>query len=129
MNALTFACFGTAAALLGMIIAYAIYGRKALPRLHKKWGSAPEGFKADWTFFFDYIHEIFIIMTKAAAFIADMIVDKILQGIQWTVGAIFEIVGDGFSSFQARKVRVQLTLSLVGVVALVAVVLLTGGLI
>ena len=129
VNALTFACFGTAAALLGMIIAYAIYGRKALPRLHKKWGSAPEGFKADWTFFFDYIHEIFIIMTKAAAFIADMIVDKILQGIQWTVGAIFEIVGDGFSSFQARKVRVQLTLSLVGVVALVAVVLLTGGLI
>ena len=129
VNALTFACFGTAAALLGMIIAYALYGRKALPRLHKKWGSAPEGFKADWTFFFDYIHEIFIIMTKAAAFIADMIVDKILQGIQWTVGAIFEIVGDGFSSFQARKVRVQLTLSLVGVVALVAVVLLTGGLI
>jgi NADH-quinone oxidoreductase subunit L len=129
VNALTFACFGTAAALLGMIIAYALYGRKALPRLHAKWGSAPEGFKADWTFFFDYIHEIFIIMTKVAAFVADMFVDKVLQGIQWTVGAIVEIVGDGFSSFQARKVRVQLTLSLVGVVALVAVVLLTGGLI
>ncbi|WP_407457468.1 NADH-quinone oxidoreductase subunit L [Fibrobacter sp.] len=129
VNALTFACFGTAAALLGMIIAYALYGRKALPHLHAKWGSAPEGFKADWTFFFDYIHEIFIIMTKVAAFVADMFVDKVLQGIQWTVGAIIEIVGDGFSSFQARKVRVQLTLSLVGVVALVAVVLLTGGLI
>lgn len=129
VNALTFACFGTAAALLGMIIAYALYGRKALPHLHAKWGSAPEGFKADWTFFFDYIHEIFIIMTKVAAFVADMFVDKVLQGIQWTVGAIVEIVGDGFSSFQARKVRVQLTLSLVGVVALVAVVLLTGGLI
>ena len=129
VNALTFACFGTAAALLGMIIAYALYGRKALPRLYAKWGSAPEGFKADWTFFFDYIHEIFIIMTKVAAFVADMFVDKVLQGIQWTVGAIVEIVGDGFSSFQARKVRVQLTLSLVGVVALVAVVLLTGGLI
>ena len=128
VNALTFACFGTAAALLGMIIAYAIYGRKALPRLHKKWGSAPEGFKADWTFFFDYIHEIFITITKAAAFIADMVVDKILQAIQWTVGSIAEIVGDGVSTFQVRKVRVQLTLSLVGVVALVAVVLLTGGL-
>ena len=129
VNALTFACFGTAAALLGMFIAYAIYGRKQLPRLHAKWGSAPEGFKADWTFFFDYIHELFIVMTKAAAFIVDMFVDKILQGIQWTVGSIFEIVGDGFSAFQARKVRVQLTLSLVGVAALVAVVLLTGGLI
>ena len=129
VNPMAFACFGTAAALLGMIIAYVIYGTKRLPRLHKKWGSAPEGFKADWTFFFDYIHEIFIVMTKAFAFIADMIVDKILQGIQWTVGAIVEIVGDGVSSFQARKVRVQLTLSLVGVVALIAVVLMTGGLI
>ena len=126
---MTFACFGTAAALLGMFIAYAVYGRKKLPRLHAKWSSAPEGFKADWTFFFDYIHEIFIVMTKAFAFIADMFVDKVLQGIQWTVGAIVEIVGDGVSSFQARKVRVQLTLSLVGVVALIAVVLMTGGLI
>ena len=128
VNPMAFACFGTAAALLGMFIAYVVYGTKRLPRLHAKWGSAPEGFKADWTFFFDYIHEIFIIMTKAFAFIADMIVDKILQGLQWTAGAIVEIVGDGVSSFQARKVRIQLTLSLVGVVALVAVVLLTGGL-
>jgi len=128
VNPMAFACFGTAAALLGMFIAYVVYGTKRLPRLHAKWGSAPEGFKADWTFFFDYIHEIFIIMTKAFAFIADMIVDKILQGLQWTAGAIVEIVGDGMSSFQARKVRIQLTLSLVGVVALVAVVLLTGGL-
>ena len=129
VNPMTFACFGTAAALLGMFIAYAVYGRKKLPRLHAKWSSAPEGFKADWTFFFDYIHEIFIVMTKAFAVIADMFVDKVLQGIQWTVGAIVEIVGDGVSSFQARKVRVQLTLSLVGVVALIAVVLMTGGLI
>ena len=128
VNPMTFACFGTAAAVLGMIIAYVVYGLKRQPRLHAKWGSAPEGFKADWTFFFDYIHEIFIVMTKVAAFVVDMIVDKILQGIQWTIGSIVEIVGDGVSSFQVRKVRVQLTLSLVGVVALVAVVLLTGGL-
>ncbi len=128
VNPLAFACFGTAATLLGMMIAYMVYGLKRLPRLHAKWGSAPEGFKADWTFFFDYIHEIFIVITKALAFVADMFVDKVLQAAQWTVGAIVEIVGDGVSSFQARKVRVQLTLSLVGVVALIAVVLLTGGL-
>ena len=128
VNPMAFACFGTAAALLGMFIAYVIYGTKRLPRLHAKWGSAPEGFKADWTFFFDYIHSIFIVMFKAAAFVADVIVDKILQATQWTIGAITEIVGDGVSSFQARKVRVQLTLSLVGLVALTAVVLLTGGL-
>ena len=128
VNPMAFACFGTAAALLGMFIAYVIYGTKRLPRLHAKWGSAPEGFKADWTFFFDYIHSIFIVMFKAAAFVADVFVDKVLQAIQWTIGAITEIVGDGVSSFQARKVRVQLTLSLVGLVALTAVVLLTGGL-
>ena len=128
VNPMAFACFGTAAALLGMFIAYVVYGTKRLPRLHAKWGSAPEGFKADWTFFFDYIHSIFIVMFKAAAFVADVIVDKVLQATQWTIGAITEIVGDGVSSFQARKVRVQLTLSLVGLVALTAVVLLTGGL-
>lgn len=128
VNPMAFACFGTAAALLGMFIAYVIYGTKRLPRLHAKWGSAPEGFKADWTFFFDYIHSIFIVMFKAAAFVADVFVDKVLQAIQWTIGSITEIVGDGVSSFQARKVRVQLTLSLVGLVALTAVVLLTGGL-
>ena len=128
VNPMAFACFGTAAALLGMFIAYVVYGTKRLPRLHAKWGSAPEGFKADWTFFFDYIHSIFIVMFKAAAFVADVFVDKVLQAIQWTIGAIIEIVGDGVSSFQARKVRVQLTLSLVGLVALTAVVLLTGGL-
>lgn len=128
VNPMVFACFGTAAALLGMFIAYVIYGTKRLPRLHAKWGSAPEGFKADWTFFFDYIHSIFIVMFKAAAFVADVFVDKVLQAIQWTIGSITEIVGDGVSSFQARKVRVQLTLSLVGLVALTAVVLLTGGL-
>ena len=128
VNALTFACFGTAAALLGMIIAYAVYGRARIPHISAKVSSAPEGAKADWTFFFDYIHEIFITITKAAAFVADMVVDKILQGIQWTVGSIVEIVGDGVSNFQVRKVRVQLTFSLLGVAALVAVVLLTGGL-
>jgi NADH-quinone oxidoreductase subunit L len=57
-----------------------------------------------------------------------MSVDKVLQGIQWTVGSIVEIIGDGVSSFQVRKVRVQLRISLVGVAASVAVVLLTGGL-
>ena len=51
-----------------------------------------------------------------------------MQAAQWTIGAIVEILGDGVSAFQVRKVRVQLTLSLLGVVALVAVVLLTGGL-
>ncbi|WP_298770353.1 NADH-quinone oxidoreductase subunit L [uncultured Fibrobacter sp.] len=129
VNPMMFACFGTAAALLGMFIAYVIYGTKRLPHLDIKWGSAPEGFKADWTFFFDYIHSIFIVMFNAFAFIADMFVDKVLQGIQWTCGAIVEILGDGIASFQAGKVRIQLTLSLVGVVALIAVVLLTGGLI
>ena len=128
VNPMAFACFGTAAAILGMIIAYAVYGTKRMPRISEKESSAPEGFKANWTFFFDYIHEIFIVMTKVAAFVADVIIDKILQATQWTIGAIAEILGDGVSAFQVRKVRVQLTLSLLGVVALVAVVLLTGGL-
>ena len=36
VNALMFACFGTAAALLGMMIAYAVYGRTRIPRISAK---------------------------------------------------------------------------------------------
>ena len=56
-----------------------------------------------------------------------MVVEKVLQAIQWTVGSIAEILGDGAAAFQVRKVRLQLALSVAGVAILVAVVLLTGG--
>ncbi|MCF0223570.1 MAG: NADH-quinone oxidoreductase subunit L [Fibrobacter sp.] len=127
VNPMTFAGLGTLAALLGMFIAYRIFAKARIPSA--KGSSAPEGKKAVWTFFFDYVHGVFVTAVNILAWIADMVVDKILQAFQWTLGAIAEILGDGVATFQVRKVRLQLTLSILGVVALIAVVLLTGGLI
>ena len=126
VNPLIFAGLGTLAALLGMFIALKVYGSSRVPEA--KGSSAPEGFKADWTFFFDCVHKFCgIIPVAVLAWIADVVVEKILQAAQWMVGAIAEILGDGAAAFQVRKVRLQLALSVAGVAILVAVVLLTGG--
>ena len=126
VNPLLFAGLGTLAALLGMFIALKVYGSSRVPEA--KGSSAPEGFKADWTFFFDTIHKFCgIIPVAVLAWIADVVVEKILQAAQWMVGALAEILGDGAAAFQVRKVRLQLALSVAGVAILVAVVLLTGG--
>lgn len=123
---LIFAGLGTLAALLGMFIALKVYGSAKIPQT--KGGTAPEGFKADWTFFFDKIHKFCgIIPVSVLAWIVDVVLDKILQAAQWTVGAIATIFGDGIASVQVRKVRLQLALSVAGVAILVAIVLLTGG--
>ena len=126
VNPLIFAGLGTLAALLGMFIALKVYGNARVPAA--KGSSAPEGFKADWTFFFDTIHKFCgVIPVAVLAWIADVVVEKILQAAQWMVGALAEILGDGAAAFQVRKVRLQLALSVAGVAILVAVVLLTGG--
>lgn len=126
VNPMIFAGLGTLAAIVGIFIAYAAFG-KNVPTATKS--TRPEGGKATWTFLFDIIHGWFITATNVVAWIVDMVVDRILQVVQWMVGAIAEILGDGVASFQVRKVRLQLALSLAGVAALVIVVLLTGGMI
>jgi NADH-quinone oxidoreductase subunit L len=128
VNPMIFAGLGTLAALVGMFIAYKVYGKARVPAA--KGSSAPEGYKATWTFFFDILHKYCgIIPVTILAWICDVVVDKILQAIQWTVGAIATIVGDGATVFQVRKVRLQVAFSIVGVAALVLVVLLTGGIV
>lgn len=128
VNPMIFAGLGTLAALVGMFIAYKVYGKARVPAA--KGSSAPEGYKATWTFFFDILHKYCgIFPVTILAWICDVVVDKILQAIQWTVGAIATIVGDGATVFQVRKVRLQVAFSIVGVAALVLVVLLTGGIV
>ncbi len=126
VNPMIFAALGTAAALVGIIIAYSLFSKK----IPAATGSTrPEGGKATWTFLFDIIHGWFIGLTHIVAWIVDNCVDKLVQFVQWLVAGIVEILGDGAASFQVRKVRLQLALSVAGVAALVIVVLLTGGLI
>lgn len=128
VNPMVFAGLGTLAALIGMFIAYKVYGKARVPAA--KGSSAPEGYKASWTFFFDNLHKYCgIIPVSVLAWICDVVVDKILQAIQWTLGAIATILGDGAASFQVRKIRLQVAFSIAGVAALVLVVLLTGGIV
>ncbi|WP_407441067.1 NADH-quinone oxidoreductase subunit L [Fibrobacter sp.] len=127
-NPVIFAALGTVAAVVGMLIAYKVYGKARVPAA--KGSSAPEGAKATWTFLFDSLHKYCgIIPVSVLAWICDVVVDKILQAFQWTLGAIASILGDGATAFQVRKVRLQVAFSVAGVAALVLVVLLTGGLV
>ncbi len=127
INPMVFAGLGTLAALLGMGIAWAKYGKARIPAA--KGSSAPQGKMATWTFIWDYAHGVVITVVDAIAWVVDNCIDKLVQFAQWLVAGIAEVLGDGAASFQVRKVRLQIALSIAGVAALVIVVLLTGGLI
>lgn len=127
INPMVFAGLGTLAALLGMGIAWAKYGKARIPQA--KGSSAPQGKMATWTFIWDYAHGVVITVVDAIAWVVDNCIDKLVQFAQWLVAGIAEVLGDGAASFQVRKVRLQIALSIAGVAALVIVVLLTGGLI
>ena len=108
-----------------MFIAWRVYANKRIPE--PKDSGAPEGSAAAWTFIWDYIHVGFIFPVRILAWVCDVVVDKFLQICQWMVGAIGVILGDGASSFQVRRVRLQLALSIFGVVILVLVALFAEG--
>ena len=127
VNPVIFAALGTLAALFGMFIAWKGWMHAHIPEA--KDSSAPKGYAAGWTFMWDYVHSFFVKAVYVAAWICEKVVDAFLQAFQWMLGAIATIVGDGVTVFQVRKVRLQLGLSLLGIIALIVVVLLTGGLV
>ena len=126
VNPVIFAALGTLAALFGMFVAWKGWGKAHIPSV-KGASTAPEGYAAGWTFMWDYVHLFFIKAVHVVAWICDVVVDKILQAIQWMIGAIVSILGDGATVFQVRKVRLQLCFSILGVALLVLVFFLTGG--
>lgn len=119
-----FAVIGTVAALLGAFIAWKKYsGRVPTP----KGSSAPQGRGATWTFAFDSLHEIFIQITYVVAWIADNVVNRFVMMLQWLVAGITELLGEFVSMFQVRRVRLQLCLSLFGVVIVSLLAFVHGG--
>ena len=125
---LTFAILGTIAALVGVCVGYMIFTRKRIPQLKKNADSAPVGGARDWTFFFDYVHNIVIKAFEILAWVTDVVIDKFVQILQWMVCSIVFIVGDGLRSLQVRKVRLQVALSIAGMAIIGIVVYLCGGL-
>ena len=121
-----FALLGTIAAVFGMFVAWKLYANRRIPL--PKGSSAPEGLGATWTFCFDKLHGVFINAFKVLAWIAENVVNRFVMMLQWLVGGLGELLGDFVSGLQVAKVRLQMTLSIICVVALVVVVLVRGGL-
>ena len=121
-----FALLGTIAAVFGMFVAWKLYANRRIPL--PKGSSAPEGLGATWTFCFDKLHGVFINAFKVLAWIAENVVNRFVMMLQWLVGGLGELLGDFVSGLQVAKVRLQMTLSIICVVALVVVVLVCGGL-
>ena len=126
VNPVIFAALGTAAALVGMFIAWKVFGRARIIGV-KGVSTVPEGSAASWTFLWDYIHCAFVAGVNILAWFCDIVVEKVLQAIQWTTAAIVEILGDGASFLQVRKVRLQLAFSIAGMALLVMLVVFSGG--
>lgn len=127
-SVLVFAVLGTAAALVGAFIGYKIFAYRRVPAVKRNETSAPVGGKADWTFAFDYVHGWFIAAFEGLAWVADRIVDGIVSAVQWTIGSLVLILGDGVRTFQVRKIRLQVGLSIAGVGIIAIVAYLCGGL-
>ena len=179
VNPMIFAGLGTLAAVVGVIIAFTVFGGKTLSKAEGTVGKVILGlvifamvaglgyvmmpvfqgaepktlamigavvlmvvllivlwarnthreFKNTWVFLFDIIHGWFIGLVNVVAFVVDVCVDRLLQFVQWLVGSVHQLVGEGVSCFQVRKVRLQLAFSIAGVAALVLVLLVVGDLV
>ena len=127
VNPVIFAALGAAAALVGMFIAWKVFTRARIIGV-KGASTVPEGSAASWTFLWDYIHSAFINMTRIAAWLCDVVVENVLQALQWVIASVVDILGEGASALQVRKVRLQLAISIAGVAILVLLVLKMGGL-
>lgn len=127
-SALVFAVLGTAAAIVGAFIGYRLFAHRRIPEVKKNESAAPVGGKAAWTFFFDYVHAWFVAAFNGLAWIADRVVDKFILIVQWTIGSLMLILGDGVRTFQVRGIRLQVALSLACLSAIAIVAYLCGGL-
>jgi NADH-quinone oxidoreductase subunit L len=120
-----FAGLGTAAALIGILIAWKLYSGR-VPAA--KGDATPKDRAAEWTFFFDKLHKVCgIAPTYFVAWIADAVVNRFVMLLQWFVGALSIILSDGIRVFQVRKIRLQMGLSLLGMALVLVVVALYGG--
>ncbi|MDR3001494.1 MAG: NADH-quinone oxidoreductase subunit L [Fibromonadaceae bacterium] len=115
-SALFFSVTGCGAAIIGLVFA-AIYFRKKIP----KYPGHDElvGFTKTWTFVFDKLNFVLVILpVRIAMFILDL-VNRFLRIKMVVIGAIPVICAEGLRFMQAGKLRVQLALSVIGSVIVI----------
>jgi NADH-quinone oxidoreductase subunit L len=86
--------------------------------------SAPYGFGAAWTFAFDRVYHVAVVLpVKFVSFIGAFIVETLVfQGLtELTRVVAVNVIGGGFVLSQRSRLRTHLALSLLGLVAVVAV--------
>ncbi len=127
-SVLVFAVLGTAAALIGAFIGYRLFAHRRIPSVKKNETAAPVGGKAAWTFALDYVHAWFVAAFEGLAWVCDRVVDKLVLVIQWTIGSLVVILGDGVRALQVRKIRLQVALGIAGMSVIAIVAYLCGGL-
>jgi NADH-quinone oxidoreductase subunit L len=119
-SVMVFALAGTAAAVIGALLGYLAYGRKA-PSTEGAPG--PHGFGKRWTLAFDTLHLIAILPTKAAAWISDVIIQPLFERTQIVLGYMAAGTGDALRKLQQPSIRIQLGMAIVGAVILTASIL------
>ncbi len=120
-----FALLGTLAAFLGIFIAWKLFMR---PVPQTKDDTVPRGLGGDWTFFFDKLHYYCVLVpVRALAWVCDKAINSFVMLIQWFIGGMAEILGEGVRSIQARKIRVQVGLSFAGMILVLALAVFCGG--
>jgi len=117
---------GTAAALIGWLaIARPLYGKGPTGKtVAEHPSSAPYGFGAAWTFAFDRLYNVTVVMpVKVVSFIGAFIVEAfIVAGLTEMVRVVtVNVVAGGFVLSQRSRLRTHLALSVFGLVTVVAV--------
>jgi NADH-quinone oxidoreductase subunit L len=121
-SAMVFAAIGTLAALAGATLAWKLWAKAKVEAVGD---TAPKGFGGHWTYAFDYLHAVAIVPTKAVSWILDKIVQTVVfAGSIALVQFLAELVGDWVRALQRPRLRVNLAMSLIGLLAVIAFFLL-----
>jgi NADH-quinone oxidoreductase subunit L len=115
------AAAGTAAAVIGLIIAVMIWRRGPTGATAEAHPSPdPTGFGAAWTWSFDRVYHVLIVLpTRWISLLLYWLVEQALVGgLTYLVAEVATFLGDGYATVQRGRLRASLALSIAGVGAL-----------
>jgi len=115
-SAIFFCLMGSAVALLGLAFA-AVYFSKKIPR-YPGHGDLV-GFARIWTYSFDALHSVVAVIPARVSIFVLAAVNKFLQITMLVTSAVPLICSNGIKFMQANKLRMQLSLTVLGMVILV----------
>ena len=116
---------GTVAAVLGAAIAVTVWSKGyGTPKPEAGTSTAPSGFGGAWTYCFDRIYDAFVVLpTKILGLAGYWLVELLLiAGLTQLLANAARYVGDGYAAMQRPRLRMQLSLSIAGLVAILIII-------